>query len=444
MIIDNEEAIVEAYGRDLHRAPFEVITMDLVGIKSEVTSMIDNVDRWAQGEAPAGAGFIMGTLGKAWLRKEPLGVALIIGAWNFPLYTLLAPAVGAIAAGNCVMLKPSEQASAVQELLVQLCPKYLDQSAIQVVTGGAQETGYILEHKFDHIFYTGGSKVGRIIATAAARHLTPTVLELGGQAPAIITKNANIDLAAKRIVHAKLTNSGQICLNVNHVFSDPAIHDELVDRMIFWMKKWVEADREELTHIISDAHFDRILTLLNKTKGTINYTGQHDSTQKFIYPTIISDVTQEDSLLSEELFASLIPVIKADISTAISTINSMPHPLGLYIFSSSQPEIDHILNSTTSGGVTINDVSIHAAVPNAPFGGVGESGYGAYHGKCSFEAFSHTRTVVSLPTWLDSLSAWRYRPFKMENRKNFESFNASFKRGETMQDQKVGSGGWFF
>lgn len=441
MLVDNTDAICKAFATDLGRTEAETRQYDIGGVKKDIQECLDHIDTWSKGNAPEDAGILMGRFGKAWLRKEPLGVCLIIGAWNFPLVTLLGPMCPAIAAGNCVLLKPSELSGATATLLSEIVPKYMDTSAIRVVTGGAKETGHLLEKKFNHIFYTGGAKVGRIIAAAAAKHLTPTVLELGGQAPAIVTKTANIDLAAKRVVNFKLANAGQICLNVNHVFADPAIHDQLVERMQYWAKEWLQKDDSWLANIISEPHYQRVTTLLNNTKGTIAYTGTNRSSERFVHPTIITDIKTDDSLMSEELFAPFLPILKADIETAVATISSMPHPLGLYIFSSSQQEIDSILNRTASGGVTINDVAVHAAVPNAPFGGVGESGYGAYHGKIGFDAFSHTRTVVGLPTWMDA--SFRYGPPKLENLKNFDTAKASWKRGEKLEDQTAGSRGWF-
>ena len=336
-------------------------------------------------------------------------------------------------------MKPSELAPPTQQLLVDLVPKYLDQSAIRVVTGGPKEVTHILSHKFNHIFYTGGGKVGRIVAGAAAKHLTPVVLELGGQAPVIVTKSVDVDLAAKRIAHAKLTNGGQVCLNGNHIFADPAIHDQLLDRLQYRFDKFLEKGNEQFATIINERHFDRIAGLLKSTSGVVIYGGDLDRNRKYIKPTIVRDITTDDSLMSEELFAPIAPVIVADLDRAIGVISSMPHPLGLYIFSKKQAEIDRILDNTTSGGVTINDLMIHAGVPHAPFGGVGESGYGSYHGKYGFDAFSHTRTVVGLPTWLDAVLGFRYAPFDMKNAKNAELKSSLIGRpGETMEEQRVG------
>lgn len=337
------------------------------------------------------------------------------------------------------MLKPSELAPVIQELLVDLVPKYLDPSAIRVVTGGPAETGHILTHKFNHIFYTGGGKVGRIIAEAAAKHLTPIVLELGGQAPVIVTKSANIDIAAKRIAHAKLTNSGQVCLNANHVFADPAVHDQLIERLRYWFDKFLENGDDSLSAIINERHFDRVSGLLKSTAGVVVYGGSTDRSRRHVQPTVVRDVMIDDSLLSEELFAPITPIVVADVDRAIRIIGSMPHPLGLYIFSQHQGEIKHILDNTNSGGVTINDIMLHAGVPNAPFGGVGESGYGSYHGKFGFDAFSHTRTVVSPANWMETLLSFRYRPFDPKNLK-WLAVDAKLvgKPGQTLEDQPVG------
>lgn len=310
------------------------------------------------------------------------------------------------------------------------------------MTGGPSETSHILTHKFNHIFYTGGSKVGRIIAEAAAKHLTPIVLELGGQAPVIVTKSANIDIAAKRIAHAKLTNSGQVCLNANHVFAHPAIHDQLVERLRYWFDKFLETGDEDLAAIINERHFDRVSGLLKSTSGVVVYGGKTDRSRRYIAPTVVRDVMVDDSLMSEELFAPVTPVVVADVDRAIRIIGSMPHPLGLYIFSQDQGEIKHILDNTNSGGVTINDIMMHAGVPNAPFGGVGESGYGSYHGKYGFDAFSHTRTIVAPPNWMETVLSLRYRPFDLKKLKWLAvSSKLIGKPGQTLEEQPVGRGG---
>ncbi|SMR53426.1 unnamed protein product [Zymoseptoria tritici ST99CH_1E4] len=449
LIVDNTDAICAALHADLGRTEAEARMYDIADVKKDIKECLDNIDVWARGHAAEGAGFLMGRLGGAWVRRDPLGVCLIIGAWNFPIMTLLSPLCPAIAAGNCVMLKPSELAGATAELMVELLPKYMDNSAIRIATGGPKETGLILERKWNHIFYTGGSRVGRIIATAAAKHLTPTVLELGGQAPAIICKSANVDLAAKRIANFKIANLGQICVNVNHIIADPEIYDAFLARLQHWLEHFLkeEAENPWLARIISPGHYDRIHSILSSTKGRILTTGPHEPSRNFVHPTIIADVALDDSVItSGELFAPLIPVIKADLSTALATLapgSKMADPLALYIFSNSQPEIDSILNQTSSGGVSINDLAVQYGVPGAPFGGVGESGMGAYHGKWGFDSFSHARPVVNLPLWLEGGMQWRYGRPTIEKLSNFDTAKATWKRGETLEQQSSGQKGWF-
>jgi aldehyde dehydrogenase (NAD+) len=262
---------------------------------------------------------------------------------------------------------------------------------------------------------------------------------LQGQAPVIVTKSADVDLAAKRIAFIKLTNSGQVCLNCNHVFADPAVHDQLLARLQFWFDKFLEKGPEQFATIINERHFDRIAGLLKSTSGVVVYGGELDRERKYVKPTIVRDVMTDDSLMSEELFAPIAPVLVADVERAIRIINSMPAALALYIFSKDQAEIGHILDHTSSGGVTVNDCMMHAGVPHAPFGGVGESGYGSYHGKYGFDAFSHTRTVVAPPTWLEMVMSFRYPPYDMKNAK-YADIKSSLigKPGETMQQQQVG------
>lgn len=439
MLEQNSDAFVNALHTDLHRHAFETVALEIKGTQADVIDNLKHIDEWAAGEKPD-AGFLFGTLGKAHLRKEPLGLCLVIGAWNFPIATLVSPVVAAITAGNAVVMKPSELASATQDLLADLVPKYLDQSAIRVATGGPEETSKMLEFKWDHIFYTGGSKVGRIIATAGAKNLSRVILELGGQSPVIVCNSANVDLAAKRVAAAKITNLGQICLNANHVFADPAVHDELIQRLIHWNKEFAkDGGDEQFAHIINERHFDRISNLLKSSSGEVVYGGTTDRSTRWIQPTIVKDVMLDDSLLSEELFAPIAPVMVADVDRAIRMIKSRPHPLGMYIFSSDQAEINKILDSTSSGGVTINDIFLHAGVPGAPFGGVGESGYGSYHGKWGFDTFSHVRTVVGLPNWFDKLMGFKYPPFKVENAKMMEvKSNIVGRPNETMEEQTVG------
>lgn len=298
MVHDNEDAIVKALHQDLNRHRFESYASDILGIKSDIIDQLRNVEKWAKDSVPEDAGFIFGTLGKARVRKEPLGVALIIGAWNFPLLLLIQPLLAAISAGNCVLLKPSELAVACETLLVDLVPKYLDQDAIQIVTAGPNEMPEILKQKYDHIFFTGSNKIARFITAAAAKHLTPTVLELGGQGPAIVTKQANVDLAAKRIAYAKFLNAGQICLSVNHVFVDPAVYDQFIKAVSKWNEKFLGEGKGEICQIINDRNYSRLEKMLNATQGKIVYGRKGKPAERLFYPTVVDDVTMTGNHLS--------------------------------------------------------------------------------------------------------------------------------------------------
>ncbi|KAK7207290.1 aldehyde dehydrogenase 3I1 [Myxozyma melibiosi] len=451
MLEDNEERILAALESDLGRSDFESYMFDISLARQDILEALEHIDEWTKDEYVPGAGFIYGTLGKSKVKKEPLGVALIIGAWNFPIALLLDPAFAAIAAGCCVLLKPSEMASATQDLLMELVPKYMDPEAVRIVAGGPEQMTKVLEYKFDHIFFTGSGKIARFITAAAAKHLTPTVLELGGQGPAIVTGTADVDLAAKRIAWAKFTNAGQICLSVNHVFVDPAVYDEFVARAGFWFDSFLAgAGEKQMTKIINDRNHARLKKMLEASKGKITYAGKKPegateyttdsySSTKF-NPTVVADVSMGDPLMAEELFGPILPVIKADYKTAITEIKNLDHPLAIYIFSKSQKEVDEVINTTISGGVTVNDTLVHYIVPNAPFGGVGESGSGYYHGAYGFRCFTHLRTIVMPPTWIDKLLSFRYAPYtesdvaKVIVKKG--SKGVGFKRGETMADQE--------
>ncbi|KAI6600883.1 hypothetical protein MCOR06_000603 [Pyricularia oryzae] len=437
LVHDNEQLIIEALAQDLGRHEMESRAADLAGLKGDILEHIEHLEEWAATEPVKGAGVLFGTLGGAHIRKEPLGVALIIGAWNFPVILALQPVIAAVAAGCCAIVKPSELAGASERVIVELANRYLDGSAIRVVTGGPKETAEFLEYRFDQIFFTGSTKVAKFVAAAAAKHLTPTVLELGGQCPAVVTKTADIDLAAKRIAYVKFLNAGQICLSVNHVFVDPAVHDQFVDSLKRWTVEFGATG--QMCNIINERNYDRLSGLLEKTQGKVLCGEKGSRETKKLPATVVDQVTMSDSLLTEELFGPICPVITATPDEAIAAINSLPLPLALYVFSNDQKEIDHVLSNAISGGVTINDALMHVAVPNAPFGGVGDSGMGYYHGRHGFEAFTHKRVVVGLPRWLEGVMSFRYPPYDVKNAgKMAVKNNLGFQRGETMADQRVG------
>lgn len=458
LLVDNEDRINEALLADLHKHAFES-AFELSGVKTDILEHIKHLEEWTGTKPAPGAGFLLGYLGRGRVRKDPLGTALILGAWNFPIAVVIQPLIPAIAAGCCVVLKPSELAPHTSALLAELVPAYLDSRAIRVVTGGPEETTYVLTKRWNQIFYTGSSKVGRIVAAAAAKHLTPVVLELGGQGPCIITKTADVNLAARRLAWLKFLNAGQICICANHVFVEPEVVDAFLERYSFWNKQLLktttgetkETGEDQLCHIINERNFDRLAGLLEKTSGEVVYGGLEESSRKslFIHPTIVNlghigkaDGPMNDILMSEELFGPITPVITATVEEALRAINSLPEPLALYIFSNDRAVTEHILDNTHSGGVTINNVVFHTSLGDTPFGGVGESGYGSYHGSHGVEQFVHVRPVVEPPSWLDKLMGFVYAPYQNANIGKLQvKNNLGFKRGETLEDQKAG--GWF-
>ncbi|TPX14057.1 uncharacterized protein E0L32_000451 [Thyridium curvatum] len=435
MFDDNERAIAQALALDMGRPELEA-RVEVAQVKAEILLHLDHLEEWAADEPVREAGFLLGTLGGARVRREPRGVALLIGAWNMPFKVTLAPLVAAVSAGCCAVVKPSELAVASQNIMADLAARYLDPEAVRVVTGGAAETGGILELPFDHVFYTGSGRVGRLVAAAAARHLTPTVMELGGTNPAVVTASADVDLAAKRIAFAKRALAGQICTTVNHIFADPAVHDELVERLAYWTRELCKDDEgrlQEVSQTVSERHYERVTRLLESTKGTVHRAHEPDSKRNLIAPTTVSDIGPDDPIMSEELFAPVCAVLKATCQEAVAKINSKD-----------RAEINYILDNTSSGGVTINDTFFHGLVEGAPFGGVGGSGHGYYHGKHGVREFTYQRAVVEIPLWLEPLLSSRY---SLAADKNPMSQlvklprGRRFRRGETLQDQVVGQRG---
>lgn len=341
LVADNRTAFIEALHKDLGRPEFES-KLNIKALEDDIIYHVNHVEEWARDEIPS-SGFLFTTIGRTYIRHEPRGVAFIIGPWNFPDALTLAPLAAAMAAGCVALVKPSELAANVADLLVRLVPRYLDQEAYRIVTGAAPETQYMLSHKYDHVFFTGSTPVAKHVAAAAAKHLTPTVLELGGQCPAIVTQSANVDLAAKRVASAKYMNAGQICLSVNHVFVHSSVHAEFVDRLAHWNRQFTaNGEVDAMCTIINERNHARLEGLLDNTKGKVVYGGTgHDRNLLKLKTTIVDNVTMDDSLLSEELFGPLLPIVEADYKHAVDIISSMPHPLGLYIFSHDQSEIDY-------------------------------------------------------------------------------------------------------
>jgi aldehyde dehydrogenase (NAD+) len=400
MLRDNEEPILDALAKDLGKPRFEAWAGDVASSATEADHLRKHLGRWARASsASVPLAFLPG---RASVEYQPRGVVLVIAPWNYPVYLLATPLAAALAAGNAVVCKPSELAPATSALITRLAGEYLDPSAIAFVEGGVQETTELLEQRFDHILYTGNGTVGRVVAAAAAKHLTPVTLELGGKSPAIVDKDANLKQAASRIAFAKWSNAGQTCIAVDHVWVHHDVHDELVERLKTEVRERYGDDPRQspdFGRIVNTRHAARIAGLLDGGGyDAIALGGEVDVEARYVPPTVVTGVKPDAALMGEEIFGPVLPVLGFDdISEPIARVNAGDHPLALYVFS--RENADRVLAGTTSGGACVNDAMLHVFPPSLPFGGVGESGYGAYHGKWGFETFSHRRAVYRRPAF---------------------------------------------
>ena len=408
LMVENEQAIAAALAEDLGRKPFEAWLADIAGTATEAKVAAKSVGKWARRKHRL---LEMSQLpGRGWIEYEPYGTVLIIGAWNFPFALTLGPAIGAIAAGNTVVLKPSEVAPASAALMAELVPKYLDNDAVAVIEGDGACSQELIAQGFDYLLFTGGTEVGRKVYESAAKHLTPVTLELGGKSPVIVSADADIDVAAKRIAWTKLINSGQICIAPDYVIADAKIRDQLVDKIKDAVKTF-EADNPGGKRIVNERHFDRLTASLAATKGDVVIGGGSDSSTISIQPTVVVDPDPAEPLMTDEIFGPILPVVTVQsIDDAIGFVNSRPKPLAAYLFTKTKSIRDRVINEVSAGGMVINHLLFHFATHKLPFGGVGPSGMGAYHGKFGFEEFSHKKTVMTKPARPD-VGAFIYPPY---------------------------------
>lgn len=397
-----EPEIARALHDDLGRPAFEAYASEIAFTKSEIAFATKHLARWTRPERVPTP--LLAQPGRSFILREPRGVVLIIGPWNYPLQLLLAPLVGAIAAGCCAVLKPSEIAPATSELLCSRLGDYVDPDWVQIVAGGAVETTALLALPFDHILYTGGAAVGRVVMEAAAQRLTPVTLELGGKSPCLVDRSANLQVAARRILWGKTYNAGQTCVAPDHVLVHEAVIEPLLEQLKQAIHHFFGPDPSkspDYGRIVSVKHHRRLAHLLDGA-GTVVTGGDHDETSRYFAPTILRDVPESAAIQHEEIFGPILPVIAtADLDVAIARVNHRPRPLALYLFTSDAQVERAVLDRTSSGGVLVNHTLLHLAVPGLPFGGVGASGFGAYHGRASFETFSHPKSVLKKPTWFD-------------------------------------------
>lgn len=411
VIQQNEQAIMNALHADLHKHEFEAYITEIGFVLVEIDKIVGNLSKLAKSKKVPTPLFHFKA--SSYVQHEPYGNTLIIAPWNYPFQLLLAPAIGALAAGNTAILKPSEYAAQTSRVVAKLINANFDAGYLHVVEGAVEETQALLKERFDYIFFTGGTEVGRIIYQAAAKHLTPVTLELGGKSPCIVDRDTNIELSAKRIVWGKFINAGQTCIAPDYILVDRSVKEQFVASAKKWIEKFFGSnpqDSDSYARIINERHFDRLVDYLDGM--TLLAGGQHDKSDKFIAPTLVDEPNRNSPLMQEEIFGPILPVLAYDsISEAIDFVKAKSKPLALYIFSTNDKQVDKLLNSISAGGVTVNDTLMHIANADLPFGGVGDSGIGAYHGDQSFELFSHKKSVMKRSFLIDD--PVRYAPYTL-------------------------------
>jgi aldehyde dehydrogenase (NAD+) len=400
MLDEQENALLGALHDDLHKPALEGFGADIGTVSVEIRHILKHLSSWAKPRRVVPG--LAAQPGMAKVVPEPLGVGLIIAPWNYPVQLVVAPLAAALAAGNCVVIKPSELAPATSAALARLLPRYVDPEAVAVVEGGVAETTALLAEPFDHLFFTGSTAVGRIVMQAAARHLTPVVLELGGKSPTIVAADADLEVAARRIVWGKHLNAGQTCIAPDYVLVERPARDRLVEAMRTAMRDFLgtrPAESADFGRIVNDRHFARLMKLAASAGGTVAIGGGSDAATRFIEPTVIVDPDPDAPIMDEEIFGPLLPVVTVDsIDAAIDFVTERPKPLALYVFSGSSETVDRVLGATSSGGACVNHTLLQQATTGLPFGGVGPSGMGQYHGRAGFAAYSHYKSVLTKPT----------------------------------------------
>lgn len=397
LIISNENMLYEAIHKDFGKSKFDTYTTEISFILKDIDYYLKNLKALTKPKKVSTN--LVNQLGSSKIYSDPLGCTLVIGAWNYPYQLSLSPMIAAIAAGNCCILKPSEIAENTMRAMSQIINENFPSEYLYVYEGGIDETTELLKLKFDKIFFTGSTKVGKIIYKAAAEHLTPVVLELGGKSPAIVTQHANLEIAAKRIVWGKFLNAGQTCVAPDYLLVEESIQEQFLEMLRKYIKEFKYGpDSEQYTQIINQRNFQRLTKLINHKK--IYFGGNFEEEKRYIEPTILNNVDWEDEIMQEEIFGPLLPVISyKNYNIALNTILELEKPLAAYLFTNNTEEKEHFTQRISFGGGCINDTVMQLSNDNLPFGGVGTSGIGNYHGKFGFEAFSHQKSVLEKTTW---------------------------------------------
>jgi len=412
-LIDNEDKIAGAVKADLGKSAAESYMCETGLVISEISFMLKHVKSYAREKRVLTP--LAQFASRSFVKPMPYGVTLIMSPWNYPLLLTLSPLANALAAGNTAIVKPSAYSPNTSNIIKEIIENVFEPQYVAVITGGREENAYLLDEKFDYIFFTGGKTVGKMVLEKAAPHLTPVTLELGGKSPCIVDKTANLKLAAKRIVFGKYLNCGQTCVAPDYILCEASVKDQFIEYVTAEIKAQYGTDalnNRDYGKIVNRKHFERILGLIDNNKVVCG--GKGDAGTLKIEPTVMNNVTFDDAVMKEEIFGPIMPVLTFDgIEEAINIVNSHEKPLALYIFSSDKKNIKAVTGKCAFGGGCINDTIIHLATSRMGFGGVGESGMGAYHGKVGFDTFSHHKSVVDKKTWLDL--PMRYQPYKKLN-----------------------------
>ncbi len=405
----NEQLLCEALAKDLGKPQLEATIAETAVVIREIDHVCRNLKAWAAPQKVRTS--LLNFPATAAIRPEPLGTALIIAPWNYPLQLMLSPLIGAVAAGNCALLKPSEYAPHTAAALDRLIGEVFDPRHVAVATGGPEVVQALLQERFDSIFFTGSARVARLVMAAAARHLTPVTLELGGKSPAIVDADADLAVAAKRILWGKCFNAGQTCVAPDYLLAHADVKEGLLQRMTALLTEFYGPDPRQspdYARIVNPAHFERLVAYLGD--GEIVAGGQHDAAERYLAPTILDRVSWEAPIMQEEIFGPILPVVTfTDEDELAEQVSRHATPLALYYFSRDREKQRRIPARIAFGGGCVNDTLVHLVEHNLPFGGVGNSGLGRYHGKASFDTFSHRKGVLNRGTWFDL--PLRYPPY---------------------------------
>lgn len=409
VIKENENDILSALKKDLNKAPFEAYATEIGFIYNELNDAIKNIRKWSRDKRVRTP--VTQFKSSSFIVSEPYGIVLIMSPWNYPFQLTIAPLIGAVAAGNCAVVKPSAYSPNTSAVLNRIISCCFGKEYIAVVEGGREANQELLNEEFDYIFFTGSIEVGRFVMEKASKNLTPVTLELGGKSPCIVDKEVDIDLAARRIIWGKTINSGQTCVAPDYVY----VHKDVKSSLLGSMKKYITrfygehpCKNPHYPRIVNEKHFKRLLGLIDEEK--IYFGGDYDQSTLQISPTILDNVVWEDPVMKEEIFGPILPVLAfEDPSEVISAINSRPKPLALYLFTGNKRLENEIIRNISFGGGCINDTIVHLATPHMPFGGVGESGMGSYHGRWSFDTFTHKKSIMKKSCLIDL--RLRYPPY---------------------------------